>query len=32
MTIYVNFFEKKHIEYKQNFIKNKLKEIDSDFE
>ena len=26
-----NFFEKKQIEYKQNFIKNKLKEIGSDF-
>lgn len=26
-----NFFEKKQIEYKQNFIKNKLKEIKKDF-
>ncbi len=25
------FFSKKQIEYKQNFIKNKLKEIDIDF-
>ena len=31
MTIYVNFLVKKQIEHKQNFIKNKLKEIGIDF-
>lgn len=32
MTIYVTFLRKKQIEYKQLFIKNKLKELDGDFE